>query len=471
MSAEKKVLLDIESCRSLRRFFEPLTAFHADAAAHWYENRGQVEQALAEWSVSARFKHEGIDSRICQALLKSVNATDEERLRAQLEWADRHAISLHDANAVRFRPYDGERRITIGYVCAWWDSSTIRGQAIPFISRHDRRKFRLIGYSLDKCGASITQYFDDFKVIKPLSHEQFARLVRADEVDILVELTGFSPFHRHAAMGARCAPVQISYLNHAGTTGVSNVDYVVADEISCPPELEEFYSEEILRLPGTFFNFNYDWDAFPDAGPPPCLERGTVTFGCFGSQSKINDAQIYMWARLLLALPGTRLLLRNRGLEAPEHRSFMARRFRQWGVEDGRVMLKPGGERYSILQDYSQIDISLDTWPYNGGNTIAESLWQGVPVITLKGGSFPSAYGASLLEASGCADLVAQDLDDQIRIARALAADKPRLGKLRRELRGMMKAHGFADSERFCRTWEQALAAALKRAAPAGAMQ
>ena len=463
---EKKILLDVESCRSLRRFFEPLTAFYADAAAHWYENRGQVEQALAEWGVAARFGHEQIDSRTCQALLKSVNATDEARLHAQLAWADKHAISLHDGNAVRFRPYDGERQITLGYVCAWWEASTIRGQAIPFISLHDRKKFRLIGYSLDRCGASITQHFDEFKVIKPLSHEEFARLVRADQVDVLIELTGFSPFHRHAAMGARCAPVQVSYLNHAGTTGIANVDYVVADEISCPPQFDPFYTEEILRLPGTFFNFNYDWDSFPDAGPPPCLTRDTVTFGCFGSQSKINDAQIYMWARLLQSLPGTRLLLRNRGLDSEEDRAFMERRFRQWGIEPGRVILKPGGDRYSILREYAEVDISLDTWPYNGGNTIAESLWQGVPVITLQGNSFASGYGASLLVASGCADLVAQDLDDLIRIARTLAADRPRLTALRRELRGMMKTYGFADSARFCRAWEEALETALRRALP-----
>ncbi len=471
MSPEKKNPLDVQTCNSLRKFFEPLTAFHADDAAHWYENRGQVEQAVAEWAVAGRLRHEDIDSKLCQTLLKTVNATDEARLRAQLSWADKHAITLYDGNAVRFKPYDGKRQITIGYVCAWWDGSTIRGQAIPFISLHDRKRFRLIGYSLDRCGADIKQHFDEFKIIKPLSHEAFAKLVRADRVDILIELTGFSPFHRHAAMGARCAPVQISYLNHAGTTGVSNVDYIMADEVSCPPELENFYSEKILRVPGTFFNFNYDWDSFPDAGPPPCLGRGDVTFGCFGSQSKVNDAQIYMWAQLLLYMPATRLILRNRGLDVPENRAFMARRFRQWGVEDDRIILKPGGDRDSILREYAHVDISLDTWPYNGGNTIAESLWQGVPVITLKGNSFASGYGASLLQASGCADLVAKDLDDLIRIARELAGDRSRLTSLRKGLRGMMKAFGFADSEKFCRAWEQTLEAALKQALPADAIE
>lgn len=458
------IRLDIQSCQGLRKFFEPLTAFYADGAAQWYESRGQIEQALAELAVAARLRHEGIDSRTCQTLLKSVNATDDTRLRAQLAWASRHAISLHDGDAVRFRPYDGSRRITIAYNCSFWASSTIRAQAIPFISLHDRAKFRVIGYSPDVCDASITRHFAEFRVTGKLSHVEFAQLVRADQVDVLVEFSGFSPNHRHAAMGARCAPVQVSYLNHAGTCGVGNVDYVVADEIACPPALDHLYTEEVLRLPGTFFNFNYDWDTFPDAGPPPCLRNGAVTFGCFGSESKINDAQVYMWAQLLSALPGTRLLLRNRGLDSAANRAFMARRFRQWGVEEGRVTIKAGGERYSILRDYAEIDISLDTWPYNGGNTIAESLWQGVPVITLKGNSFAASYGASLLTGSGCGDLVARDLEELIRIARDLAADKARLASLRKNLRAMMKTFGFADAERFCRAWEQAAEAALRRA-------
>ena len=270
-------------------------------------------------------------------------------------------------------------------------------------------------------------------------------------------------------MGARCAPVQISYLNHTGTCGVANVDYVIADDTAAPAGLDRFYTEKIVRLSGTFFNFNYDWDHFPDSGSVPCLSTGFTTFGCFGSQSKINDAQIYIWAKLLQALPGARLFLRNRGLENGADRDFILRRFSQWNVDPDRLRLEPGGDRYSILRDYRAVDISLDTWPYNGGNTIAESLWQGVPVITLIGKSFASRYGASLLKASGCADLVARDLDELIATAAALSADKDRLVRLRTELRQMMKDFGFADSEKFCREWERTLERLVRQALPASA--
>jgi len=464
MKRARDIKLDAPFCQALRRFYSPLTAYHADVAADFYEGRGQVDQALNEWRRAEELNSEAVDSKACQAALKAVSIGDRERLELQLQWANRHAISLHDQDSVRFRALDAGRRITVGYMCSFWDSPTIRGQAIPFISNHDRSRFRVVGYALEKCDASITQHFEEFRIVKKLSHVELAGMIRQDGCDALVELTGFSPHHRHAVMGARCAPVQITYLNHAGTSGVANVDYVVADDISAPGELNSYFSEKILRLPGTFFNFNYEWDDFPDSGPPPSLATDHVTLGCFGSQSKINDAQIYMWARLLLALPSTRLFLRNQGLATPENRDFMIRRFRQWGIDASRLRLEPGGDRASILKNYREVDVSLDTWPYNGGNTIAESLWQGVPVLTILGSSFASRYGASLLTASGCRDMVAKNLDDLIRIARELIEDKPRLAKLRTQLRHMMHQFGFADSERFCRNWEQALETTVKSA-------
>jgi len=266
--------LDTAFCQRVREYYAPFTAHYADYAADYYERRGQIEQALAEWRVAGRLNDEAVDSKACQALLKSVNATDEQRLAAQMEWARKHAIQGDDQPALKFEPYVAGRRITIGYVCAWWDSATIRGQALPFIALHDRSRFRLIGYSLEPCPHDVTQYFEQFRIIRQLSHSAFANLVRADKVDALVEFTGFSPHHRYAAMGARCAPVQISYMNHAGTCGVANVDYVIADDIAAPAGLDRFYTERIIRLPGTFFNFNYDWDQFPDSDSVPCLKAG-----------------------------------------------------------------------------------------------------------------------------------------------------------------------------------------------------
>lgn len=421
-----------------------------------HDNRGQIDHAVEFWSMLKRKRDHRIDSLRVQAMLKSPTIDHDAMEPAQKEWADTHAISLSDDDYVRFRPYDGVRKIRIGYACCWFDSSTIRGQGIPFIAEHDRFKFSVVGYSLGPCDRSITEHFDDFHDVGQLSDLELAEKIREDEIDVFVEFTGFSPHHRFGTMGARCAPVQISYLNHTGTSGVANVDYVLADHTAAPKRIDQYFTETVYRLPSTFFCFNYDWDDFPDIGPAPYEKNGYITFGCFGSQSKINDAIIKIWADLLNAVPGSRLFLRNMGLNDYADRKFMERRFARWGVPASRLRLQPGGARDDIKANYNEVDISLDTWPYCGGNTIAESQWMGVPVVTLKGDRFPASYGASLLEASGCDDLIAHSSDEYIEISARLAADVDKIVFYRKNLRKMMVDHGFGDGARFARDLETA---------------
>jgi protein O-GlcNAc transferase len=249
---------------------------------------------------------------------------------------------------------------------------------------------------------------------------------------------------------------------------VKNVDYILADQVAAPEGIDQYFTEKIYRLPSTFFVFNYDWDEFPKVEKPPHLKRGYITFGCFGSQSKVNDAVIKLWADVLHAVPNSKLFLRNMGLKTLENRKFMERRFARWGIPSNRLRLQPGGSREEIKANYNDVDISFDTWPYCGGNTIAESQWMGVPVVSLKGDRFPAAYGASLLEASGCADLVAHSPADFVRISAELAADSDRIAHYRKNLRRMMVQHGFGDGARFARDLEVAFDDMLRRAFPRG---
>jgi protein O-GlcNAc transferase len=454
-------------------YYKAVKAFYIDVkkqnfyheVAQIYEARGQIDQAMSCWQTGFDIHNETIHSIAVQALLKSPSATNESLLEIHRKWAEKYALPEAAREKLRFTPYSGQRKIHIGYICAWWDSSTIRGQAIPFIEKHDRFRFKITAYSLGPCSdKQLTQNFDNFVDIGAMSHEAFADRVREDQVDVLCEFTGFSPHHRFAAMGSRCAPVQVSYLNHTGTSGVANVDYVIADDISAPSDIDPFFTEKIYRVPGTFFCFNYDWDKFPDSGQPPCLRQPYFTFGCFGSQSKVNDVIIRLWAQLLHAVPNSRLFLRNYGLSSPANRNFMERRFAQWGITSDRLRLEGGADRYQVLKDYALVDVSLDTWPYCGGNTIAESLWQGVPVITLKGDMFAHSYGASLLHSSGCPELVAETPADYVAIGARLASDKEKLVHYRKNLRGMMHDHGFADAEKFARKMEAAFEDMLWRA-------
>lgn len=457
-----------EYLRAVAAYNRMLTVDVAEHIALAHDNRGQIDQAVEYWSMLKPRKSHLLDSMRVQAMLKSPTIDHDKMLPAQQEWASTHAISLPDDDYVRFRPYDGVRKIRVGYACCWFDSSTIRGQGISFIAAHDRFKFSIVGYSLGLCGPSITEHFDDFFDVGEMTDTQFAEKVRADEIDILVEFTGFSPRHRFGAMGARCAPVQISYLNHTGTSGVPNVDYILADHTAAPGRIDKYFTETVYRLPSTFFCFNYDWDEFPKIKRPPHLKKGYITFGCFGSQSKLNDAIIKIFSDVLHAVPNSRLFLRNMGLTSLENRRFMERRFARWGIPSSRLRLQPGGDREEIKENYNEVDISLDTWPYCGGNTIAESQWMGVPVITLKGDRFPAAYGASLLEASGCPELIANSRAEFIEIAANLASDSEKIINYRENLRRMMVEHGFGDVARFVNDLEAAYEDMLRKAIGVG---
>jgi predicted O-linked N-acetylglucosamine transferase (SPINDLY family) len=215
-------------------------------------------------------------------------------------------------------------------------------------------------------------------------------------------------------------------------------------------------------LPGCFLSYNYDMVQLPPVAPPPSLAKGFVTFGCFGSGGKLNGDLIAIWARLLALVPGAQVYLRNQELTPGDNRQFMLDRFRRRGIGPDRVRLEGGGSRDDILRSYDEVDISLDTWPYCGGNTVAESLWQGVPVVTLKGSRFVSRYGASLLRVAGCRELVGETEEEYIDIAAALVSAPARLTYYRNNLRTMARQFGFSDVEGFARKLDDAYLAMMR---------
>lgn len=422
-----------------------------------YESRGQIDLALEMWERARPPDDIGLDSLGCQAMLKSPAATDESLAAHQAAWVRRHLGERPIVTLPR-RP-NSTGKIRIAYFCAFMNSDTIRNMMRSVFRAHDRTKFEIFGYAPLPVPKDIESAFDVCRYA-PSNHtqEQFADLIRSDGIDVFVELTGFSPGNRFAAMSLRCAPIQVSYLNHTGTSQVPNVDYVLSDEICVPPnsDAQRHYSERIYRLPGCFFCFDYSTLEEPPVAPPPHLKNGFITFGCFGSGGKFSNALIQAWATLLNRVPESILHLQNAQLSTPEDRRFMLDRFRALDIPAKRLALEGGVDRRTLLKIYSRIDISLDTWPYCGGNTIAESLWHGVPVITCRGGRFSSAYGTSLVTAAGCTDLIGETLEDYVEIGRRLANDSARLVYLRNTLRQASVTHGLGDSTRHARRLEHA---------------
>jgi predicted O-linked N-acetylglucosamine transferase (SPINDLY family) len=433
----------------------PRLAINYVRIAELFEKRGMIDQAIVMWKKGLELKGDPkIHTNMLQAMLKSPTLLSGSLLQEQLEWVAKHANPSHLNNRYGFESWNPNRTIRLGYVCAFWHRSAFKSQLLSIVQSHDRSQFMVYAYSAEDAPPDYQTQVDVFRVVGHLDDARFIEQVREDKIDILIECTGFSPGHRFAAMASRCAPIQISYLNHTGTTALPAIDYVLADDISLRRSEDQYFTETVYRLPGSFFSFDYENEPYPEPGPPPCLKNGYVTFGYFCSNGKLNDILIGWWAGILHGLPGSKLYIRNNELKFVDDRKFLRQRFFNYGIDGSRLIIRPGTHRNGIIHSYQEIDISLDTWPYCGGNTIAESLWQGVPVITYRGQRFSQSYGASLLSAAGCGELVAKKPEQYIQKAVDLGKQKSLIGQYRKNLRQMVRKNGFNDSKAFARKLE-----------------
>ena len=436
-----------------------------DITARIYESRGQIGQAVALWRHAEPLHDVDIESHACQQSLKDPEATYESLAALQQRWVDRHIGQTLSEQAPAFREYTRDRKLRIGYHCSFMDSDTIRYIMRRVMRAHDRTKFEVIGYAPSALPPDMQEPFQIARNTAGLSDRAFAELVRGDNIDVFVEMSGFSIGHRFGAMALRCAPVQISYLNHFGTSRVPNVDYLLTDN-TCTPSIAEIqatFSETIYPLPGCLLRYDYTDGNGPGVSPSPWVKNGFVTFGCFGSANKINTKNIALWSEVMRRVPGSKILLQHSQFDPPDNRRYAVDRFRRYGIEAERVMVRPGTSRIGILEAYSEVDISFDTWPYCGGNTLAESLWQGVPVVSLKGELLCARYGASLLETAGLPELIADTEDQYVQIAVDLANGPDRMRALRQDMRLLYTTTGLNDSASFARNLEHAYLEMIKR--------
>jgi predicted O-linked N-acetylglucosamine transferase (SPINDLY family) len=256
--------------------------------------------------------------------------------------------------------------------------------------------------------------------------------------------------------------VQASWLGFFGSTGLNAIDYLVMDRFAVPPGDERAYPEAIVRLPHGRFCY-----APPDYAPapadPPSLRRGFVTFGSFNHVAKIGAGVVSLWAEVLEATPSSRLVLKWKTLDEPAVRSRLIAAFREHGVEVDRLDLRGFSPHRAMLEQYGEIDVALDPFPFGGGLTSCEALWMGAPVVTWPGDRPASRQTAGFLGTIGLCECVASSAADYVARATALAADPRRLAALRHSLRGRMAASPLCDGPRFTRALETAYAGMWSR--------
>jgi predicted O-linked N-acetylglucosamine transferase (SPINDLY family) len=288
------------------------------------------------------------------------------------------------------------------------------------------------------------------------SDEQLAQRIFADKIDVLIDLSGHTAHNRLPVFAWKPAPVQLSWLGYFATTGVEAIDYLVADPLTLPESEEAQFTEQIWRLPQTRLCFTPP-NVQIDVAPLPASANGFVTFGCFNKQAKINDAVVALWARVLAAVPNSRLFLMSAPLTHASMRVRMAERFFVHGIGAERLILEGSVPRAEYLSAYGRIDIALDPFPFTGGTTTAEALWMGVPVLTLAGECFLARQGMGLLMNAGLPDWIAANPDDYVRRATSHANDLDRLSVLRATLREQVLASPLFDATRFAVHFSTAL--------------
>jgi predicted O-linked N-acetylglucosamine transferase (SPINDLY family) len=292
--------------------------------------------------------------------------------------------------------------------------------------------------------------------------EMVAQQIRDDRIDILIDIAGHTGHNRLPLFAWKPAPVQVSWLGYFATTGVAAIDYLIADPWTLPETEEANFTETIWRLPETRLCFTPP-DLSVAVTPLPALERGYVTFGNFNNLAKMNDDVVALWARILNAVPNSRLSLKTQHFNDPAVQENVFARFEAHGINRGRLVLEGYAPRADYLASYNRVDIALDPFPYTGGTTTVEALWMGVPVLTLAGKQFLARQGVGLLVNAGLPNWVASDSDDYFARAVAHASDLQHLASLRDGLRQQLLSSPVCDAQRFAQNFETALRSMWER--------
>ena len=357
-------------------------------------------------------------------------------------------------------PCDPNRKLRIGYVSAFFGARNWMKPVFGVINQHDRTRFEIHMLSDGDDPSDSSGYIDhpDDRIwqTNAMSNELLAQRITEAGLDVLIDLNCYTVQRRLPLFMHRPARCLIGWFNTYATTGLSCFDVIVADATTLPPDEEAFCCERIHRVSGSYLAFDVRYQT-PDVTSPPCYANGFITFGCLGSAYKLTDPTIEAWSRILRAVPETRLLLKNSRLDDSSNRDSLLARFAGQGIAAERLLLEGGEEHFHFLRAYNRIDVALDTFPYNGGTTTSEALWQGVPVLTYNGDRWASRTSRSLLFAAGLSEWVTDDMahfvNTAIRLARAPETPH-QLATLRSGMRQRLPASAACDCTTLSRELE-----------------
>ena len=422
-----------------------------EGAVHHLEYAATNSAAIAPWI------------NLATAIPGSPGADLRRILEVRTQAADklRQHLGLTSAVAACRVPQRSHALPRIGYLSAFFHAANYMKPVWGLINHHDRSSFQIHLFSDSSNGEPWEGYRPDpqdrLHNTSMLSNDDLAALLKASRIDILVDLNAFSWPDRLALFLTRPAPVTVAWFNMYATSGLPGFDYLIGDDEVLKPGEDCFYTEKAHRLAMSCLTFQVDHPV-PPVVPPPCLENRFLTFGSLVSQYKITPPVLDAWATILKRADGARLFLANTALKSIHNRQYVADRFAERGVDTDRLILCGPADHLTFQRYYDQIDVALDAFPYNGGTTTMEAIWQGVPVLTCDGDRWAARTSQSLLRRTHLQGFVADGVQRMVELAVGMARspDTPtQLASLRRHMRSALEVSSACDTSSLARAMEE----------------
>ncbi|WP_181358849.1 tetratricopeptide repeat protein [Pseudothauera lacus] len=402
-----------------------------------YFSLGMLDKSVStsELAVERNPENAAAYSNLLFFMTHQENLSPEEVLRKHLGFGERFEVPLGDP-----RPHENdrnpERRLRIGFVSADFYNHAVAHFLMPVLEHIDRDRFDLFAFhntvKFDETSEKLKSLFKYWVAVSHVSDRDLAEIVRACRIDVLIDLSGHTAGNRLLTFARKPAPVQMSWIGYVDTTGLRSIDYYVTDRFLAPlGQFDEHFSERLLRLDSAVA-FTFDQDA-PPVGPAPMLRNGFVTFGSFNRPGKITSTTLDLWAALLNAVPDARILIGS--VETEDTQRHLTQELSLRCVSEGRLRFLPRVTLRAYLEAHNEVDILLDTFPYNAGTTALHSLWMGVPVLTMNGSRMLSNVGAALMSKAELPDFVGEDGEDFVSKGAALAKQPHLLAGIRAGMR------------------------------------
>lgn len=359
------------------------------------------------------------------------------------------------------------RSLRIGMISDGFRQHPVGAMITPALEQLGQFGFELYFYStsasVDPITVRLQNIATQWSIITKSTDSALAERIKDDGIDILIDLAGHNSGSRMRTIAMEPAPLIVKWVGGLiNTTGVESFDYLITDGIESPPGSDDMYTEKLIRMPDDYICYMPP-QRIPPVASPPAERNGYITFGCFNNPTKVNDVLLEQWARVLHAVPGSRLYLKGGPFNSPDLQHRVQAVLAQHGIDASRVRMEGHSKHYELFECYNDVDIALDPWPYSGGLTTCEAMLMGVPVITLPGPTFAGRHSATHLFNAGMPELITHDWDEYIARAQGLANDLQSLATIRSHLRRILLESAVCNGEKFAGHLADALRAIWQR--------